>query len=67
MRDFSAEQDIDWIVSALTDPTYLLIKQDKGNMFELNDDSEGYIRYVIEELEQKGYKVHRVGRYISIE
>lgn len=68
MIDFEkAEQDIEWIDSAVRNPTYLLVKRDKGNMFELNDDSEGYVRYVIEELERKGYKVRRAGRFISVE
>lgn len=68
MIDFEkAEQDIEWIESALTAPSYLLTKRDKGNMFELNDDGEGYVRYVIGELERKGYKVRRVGYFISVE
>ena len=59
--------DIDWIQKAIEDPSYLLVKNDKSNMFELSSDSEEYIRFVIEELELKGYKIHRCNRFISLE
>ena len=68
MIDFEkAEQDINWIETAINDPTYLLLKQDKSNMFELSDDSEGYIHYVICELKNRGFKVYRIGKFVGVE
>lgn len=61
------DSDIDWIRTAMENPTYLNGKGDHSNMFGLADDDEGYVRYVIEELEYRGYKVIRSGHFISLQ
>lgn len=61
------DSDISWIERAMEDPTYLDVKRDHSNMFELSCDEEGYVQYVIEEFEEKGYKVIRTGRFISLQ
>ncbi len=59
--------DIDWIRTAMENPTYLNGKGDHSNMFELSCDEEGYVQFAVEELESKGYLVRRSGRFISLE
>ena len=61
------DSDIDWIRTAMENPTYLNGKGDHSNMFELADDDEGYVQYAIEELEYRGYKVMRSGHFISLQ
>ncbi len=62
-----AEQDIDWILTALEHPTYLSGKGDYSNMFELSSDNRYYIEYVKMVLAEKGYnEFHQSGKFISI-
>ena len=68
MVDFAkAEQDLEWILTALEHPTYLCGKQDSSNVFELSDTTEGYVRHVITELKDKAYKVYRTGWFIGVQ
>lgn len=63
-----AEQDIDWILTALEHPTYISGKGDHSNMFELNSSNMYYVEYVRRVLEEKGYnKFRHKDRFISIE
>ena len=61
-----AEQDIDWIVSALESSGYNTVKRDTG-MFTLNNNNRAYVDYVVEALERRGYKVvSRSGCHIGV-
>lgn len=59
------DYDIAWIQRAMEEP-YLNAKNDHSNMFELSCDDEGYVRYVIEDFQSKGYIVYRSGHFISL-
>lgn len=64
-----AENDVEWILNALEHPTYLMIKADKSNMFELSQGDIYYIEYVRKRLEERGYilkQANRFSRAISV-
>lgn len=61
-----AEKDLDWMLNALTDPSYILVKRDKSNMFELSSDDPDYLDYIRLILEEKGFRSKIVDGFISL-
>ena len=58
-----AEQDMDWILTALRDPTYLMVKQDNSNQFLLKHSNMYYVEYIRMVLAERGYVLKQAGRF----
>lgn len=58
-----AEEDIDWILTALRDPTYLMVKKDNSNQFLLKHGNTYYVEYVKKVLEERGYILKQGARF----
>lgn len=58
-----AEEDIEWILTALRDPTYLLVKGDNSNQFLLKHSNVYYVEYVKKVLEERGYLLKQASRF----